>query len=108
MFQRNELQMKFLSLELSHRLIMIFRGLCHIEISCSTKWFNLQHRQINIYIPCSGTVLCPNKGKVKLDIFKTILKKNKTNMKMLWTGIRSIVNVKVKTQFSNISHLLDG
>ena len=25
--------------------------------------------------------------------------KNKTNMKMLWTGIRSIVNVKVKTQF---------
>ena len=32
----------------------------------------------------------------------------KTNMKMLWTGIRSIVNVKVKTQFSNISHLLDN
>ena len=29
-------------------------------------------------------------------------------MKMLWTGIRSIVNVKVKTQFSNISHLLDN
>ena len=27
---------------------------------------------------------------------------------MLWTGIRSSVNVKVKTQFSNISHLLDN
>ena len=70
MFQRNELQIKFLNLELSHGLIMIFRDLCHIEISCSTKWFNLQHHQINIYIPSSGTVLCQNKGKVKLDIFK--------------------------------------
>ena len=27
---------------------------------------------------------------------------------MLWTGIRSIVDVKVKTQLSNISHLLDN
>ena len=27
---------------------------------------------------------------------------------MLWNGIRSIVNVKVKTQFSNTSHLLDN
>ena len=27
---------------------------------------------------------------------------------MLWAGIRSIVSVMVKTQFSNISHLLDN
>ena len=29
-------------------------------------------------------------------------------MKMLWTGIKSIVNVKSKTQFSPISHLVNN
>ena len=29
-------------------------------------------------------------------------------MKMLWTGIKSIVNVKSKTQFSPISHLMNN
>ena len=53
-------------------------------------------------------MLCLNKGKVKLDILQNYFEKNKTNMKMLWKGIRSIVNVKVKTQLSNISHLLDN
>ena len=46
------------------------------------------------------------KGKIRY--FQNYFEKNKTNMKMLWTGIRSIVNVKFKTQFSNISHFLDN
>ena len=28
-------------------------------------------------------------------------------MKMLWSGIKSVINTNTKTQFSNISHLLD-
>ena len=46
--------------------------------------------------------------KSKIRHFEDYFEKNKTDMKMLWTGIRSIVNVKVKTHFSNISHLLDN
>ena len=46
--------------------------------------------------------------KSKIRYFQNYFKKNKTNMKMLFTSIRSVVNVKVKTQFSNISHLLDN
>ena len=34
--------------------------------------------------------------------------RNKTNMKKLWTGIKSIVNVKAKNQLSQISHLTDN
>ena len=36
------------------------------------------------------------KGKIKY--FQSYFEKNKTNMKMLWTGIKSIVNVKAKNQ----------
>ena len=45
--------------------------------------------------------------KSKIRYFQNYFEK-KYNMKMLWTGIRSIVNVKIKTLFSNISHLLDN
>ena len=41
----------------------------------------------------------------KVTYFKNYFEQNKTNMKMLWSGIKSIVNVKSKTQFSRISHL---
>ena len=40
--------------------------------------------------------------------FQNYFEKNKTNVKLLWTDIRSIADVKVKTQFSNISHLMDN
>ena len=46
--------------------------------------------------------------KSRIRYFQNYFDKNTTNMKMLWTGIRSMVNMKVKTQFSNISHLLDN
>ena len=46
------------------------------------------------------------KGKIKY--FQSYFEKNKTNMKMLWTGIKSIVNVKAKNQISQISHFLDN
>ena len=46
--------------------------------------------------------------KSKIRYSQNYFEKNKTNMKMLWAGIRSIVNVKVKTQFSIISHLWDN
>ena len=43
--------------------------------------------------------------KGKIDYFQKYLETNKTNMKMLWSGIISIVNVKTKSQLSRISHL---
>ena len=46
------------------------------------------------------------KGKIKY--FQSYFGKNKTNMKMLWTGIKSIFNVKAKNQISQIFHLLDN
>ena len=46
------------------------------------------------------------KGKIKY--FKNYFEKHKTNMKMLWTGIKSIINVKAKNQISLISHLTDN
>ena len=46
------------------------------------------------------------KGKIKY--FQSYFEKNKTNMKMLWTGIKSVVNVKAKNQVLQISHLLDN
>ena len=46
--------------------------------------------------------------KSKIRYFQIYFEKNKINMKMFWAGIRSIVNVKVETQFSIISHLLDN
>ena len=46
------------------------------------------------------------KGKIKY--FQSYFEKNKTNMKMLWTGIKSTVNVKAKNQIPQISHLLDN
>ena len=39
---------------------------------------------------------------------KSYFEKHKTDMKMLWAGIKSIVNVKSKTQFSPISHLMNN
>ena len=46
------------------------------------------------------------KGKIKY--FQSYFEKNKIHMKMLWTGIKSIVNVKAKNQVLQISHLLDN
>ena len=40
--------------------------------------------------------------------FQNYFETHKTNIKMLWTGIKSIVNTKSKNQFSQISHLLDN
>ena len=64
--------------QITSKVLMIFRCLCHIEISCLTKWFNLQHPQINIYIPSSGTVLCLNKGEVRLILWLTELNAKRT------------------------------
>ena len=44
----------------------------------------------------------------KFKYFKNYFEKHKTNMKMLWTGIKSIINVKAKNQISLISHLTDN
>ena len=41
----------------------------------------------------------------KVIYFKNYFEQNKTSMKMLWSGIKSIVNVYSKTQLSCISHL---
>ena len=46
--------------------------------------------------------------KSKIKYYQNYFEKHKTNMKMLWTGIKSIVNVKSKTQFSPISHLVNN
>ena len=46
--------------------------------------------------------------KSKIDYFQKYFETNKTNMKMLWSGIRSIVNMKTKSQLSQISHLLEN
>ena len=46
--------------------------------------------------------------KTKMDHFQRYFETNKTNMKMLWSGIGSIVNVKTKSQLSQISHLLEN
>ena len=40
--------------------------------------------------------------------FQNYFETHKTNIKMLWAGIKSIVNTKSKNQFSQISHLLDN
>ena len=63
----------------------------------------------NKYLYCkfrNRVVFEQRKGKIKY--FQSYFEKNKTNMKMLWTGIKSIVNVKAKNQISQISHLLDN
>ena len=44
----------------------------------------------------------------KIHYFKNYFEVHKTNMKMLWSGIKSIVNMKAKSQLSQISHLLDN
>ena len=44
----------------------------------------------------------------KINYFQRYFEKHKTNMKMLWSSIRSIVNVKTKTQLTQISHLLEN
>ena len=46
--------------------------------------------------------------KFKIKYYQSYFEKHKTNMKMLRTGIKSIVNVKPKTQFSPISHLVNN
>ena len=46
--------------------------------------------------------------KEKRNYFLKYFEKNKTNMKKLWTGIKSIVNVKAKNQLSQISYLTDN
>ena len=40
----------------------------------------------------------------KINYFQRYFKKHKTNIKMPWSGIRSIVNVKTKKQLTHISH----
>ena len=45
------------------------------------------------------------KGKTKY--FQNYFEKHKSNMKILWSGIKSVINTNTKTQFSNISHLLE-
>ena len=42
----------------------------------------------------------------RVKYFQNYFEKYKTNMKMLWGGIRSIVNVKKNSNTSHISHLL--
>ena len=44
----------------------------------------------------------------KIKYYKEYFEKYKTNMKMLWSGIRSIVNVKNRSNHSHISHLLQN
>ena len=44
----------------------------------------------------------------KIKYYQNYFEKHKTNMKMLWAGIKSIVNVNSKSQFSPISHLMDN
>ena len=46
--------------------------------------------------------------KSKIDYFQKYFETKKTNTKMLWSDIRSIVNVKTKSQLSQISHLLEN
>ena len=46
--------------------------------------------------------------KEKINYFLKYFENNKTNMKKLWIGIKSIVNVKAKYQLSQISHLTDN
>ena len=53
---------------------------------------------MNIYISKSS------QRKSKIEYYQNYFEKHKTNMKMLQTGIKSIVNLKAK-QLSNISHL---
>ena len=44
----------------------------------------------------------------KIQYFQNYFETHKTNIKMSWTGIKSIVNTALKNQFSQISHLLDN
>ena len=44
----------------------------------------------------------------KIRYFQNYFETHETNIKMLWTDIKSIVNTKSKNQFSQISHLLDN
>ena len=43
--------------------------------------------------------------KSKIEYYQNYFEKHKTNMKMLWTGIKSIINLKAKHQLSHIFHL---
>ena len=44
----------------------------------------------------------------KIRHFQNYFDTHKTNMRMLWTGIKSIVNTKSKNQSSQISHVTDN
>ena len=44
--------------------------------------------------------------KTKISYFKDYFEKYKTNMKMLWSGIRSLVNIKNRGNLSHISNLM--
>ena len=75
MFQRNKLQNnKVLKLRTEPWIDNDIQRLMSYRDKLFNKMTQSPTHQINIYIPSSGTVLCPNKGKVKLDIFKTILR----------------------------------
>ena len=43
--------------------------------------------------------------KSKTEYYQNYFENHKTNMKMLWTGIESIIHLKAKHQLSHISHL---
>ena len=43
--------------------------------------------------------------KSKTEYYQNYFEKHKANMKMLWTGIKSIVNLKAKHQLFHISNL---
>ena len=47
-----------------------------------------------------------HRGEIKY--FQNCFEKHKTNMKILWNGIKSIINVEVKNQISLIIHLTDN
>ena len=60
-----------------------------------------------LYFKFRSNAVCEQR-KRKVRYFQNYFEKNNTNMKMFSTSITSIVNVKIKTQFSNISHFLDN
>ena len=55
----------------------------------------------------SGTVLFSELRSSKMEHFNQYFAEHKSNMKMLWTGIKAIINIK-RNKFHNISHLIQN
>ena len=60
-----------------------------------------------MYKKFRNRVVSEQRGE-KIRYFQNYFETHKTNIKMLWTGIKSMVNTESKNQFSQISHLLDN